>query len=446
MGDRAAKLRKLDDFRRALPHISASALSAVLNECAKGGAPEVKTRKAITEAVHQELGGETPYGSLLASVGVVEKDGSTLQMLTINPLALLYKAYKQGGSFTDLMQRRFVEKPSSPENPWRLIMYADEVTPGNVLAHANKRKIWVLYFSFLEFGPLALQSEEAWLCNVVKRSADVARLSAGISQIFAASLKLFFGQLTFDLSTGGVALECPEGSQTRLFAQLGMIVQDGGAHKLVWHCKGDAGTKLCMLCRNLISCKSSILGEDGTSELKCSIIHEEALDFATDADIRGTIARLAQDQKRMAAGVFQLRQQACGFNFEPHGLLMDKQLLRIVKPVSQFCHDWMHCVLYNGIFQTVMHLVLTAFSQAGFRNLYNQLAGFIELWEQPRQWKSNSLSQLFSQKAHDAHKRAKTYKCNAGEALGLYSIFAVFIASIVLPWGKCAPEARAYLA
>jgi len=208
--ERHAKLRKLDAFRRNLPHISASALSKVLEECAKGSLPEVHNRRALSEAAHQGMSDETPYGKLLISVDVTAKDGSTLQTLTINPLALMHTAFKQGGSLSQLLQRRLQEKPCTPENPWRLIVDADEVTPGNVLAHANKRKIWVLYFSFLELGPVALQSEEAWLCCMVKRTVDVSRLSAGISQIFAVTLKLFFGQLTFDLSTGGILLECNE--------------------------------------------------------------------------------------------------------------------------------------------------------------------------------------------------------------------------------------------
>ena len=37
MGDRSAKLRKLNDFRRRLPHCTASALSAILAEVNENG-------------------------------------------------------------------------------------------------------------------------------------------------------------------------------------------------------------------------------------------------------------------------------------------------------------------------------------------------------------------------------------------------------------------------
>ena len=42
--------------------------------------------------------------------------------------------------------------PSTIESPWGLILYADEVIPGNQLSIRHSRKVWVMYFSFIEFG------------------------------------------------------------------------------------------------------------------------------------------------------------------------------------------------------------------------------------------------------------------------------------------------------
>ena len=224
-----------------------------------------------------------------------------------------------------------------------------------------------------------------------------------------------------------------------------MILQDGGAHKLVWHCKGDAGTKMCMLCRNLISQRSRIASEDGSALLKFSVVHESELDFATDADIRGTIARLAHDAATLSKEMLKLKQQACGFNHEPHGLLMDQNLQRIVKPAGQFCHDWMHGVLYNGVFQTSLYLCLVAFQAAGFPDLYDRIVSFFDVWEPPHHQRALNKA-LWTKKAWDSHKKAGIFKCNASEALGMYSILSVFIASIILPWGQCLSEAAAFLA
>lgn len=188
---RGAKLKKLNDFRRQLPYTTARALSAVLHEVAQQGIPSLSSRHAMSEATTLEMNEVTPYGTMLVSYNVHMVDGSIGSMLAINPLALLYKVVLQGGSFTDLFWRCMAEKPCSPEHPWKLALYADEVVPGNVLSADNRRKIWVLYFSFLDFGPLVLQREESWLCNLAKRSSDVNKVAGGISQVFGASIKLF---------------------------------------------------------------------------------------------------------------------------------------------------------------------------------------------------------------------------------------------------------------
>ena len=44
----------------------------------------------------------------------------------------------------------------------KLILYADGIVPGNVIASDNQRKSVVWYFSFLEFG-YRLSYEEVWL-------------------------------------------------------------------------------------------------------------------------------------------------------------------------------------------------------------------------------------------------------------------------------------------
>ena len=61
MSERRAKLRRLDDFRRHVPSVSASALSAVLRE-ALSDIPEVVHRQALQEARDLKFDENTPYG------------------------------------------------------------------------------------------------------------------------------------------------------------------------------------------------------------------------------------------------------------------------------------------------------------------------------------------------------------------------------------------------
>jgi len=325
-----------------------------------------------------------------------------------------------------------------------LILYSDEVVPGNALSHDNKRKVWVFYFSWMELGAATLQREESWLCCLVQRSSFVSSLESGVSQIAAAVCKLFFGDLHCDLSEGGMSLQHPNGDTFRLFCKIGMFLQDGGAHKLVWGCKGDAGTKICMLCRNLISMKSEVTDEAGESLVICNIWDEALLDMATDDDIRGSVRRVATASETMTQGAFKRFMQACGWTHCPRGLMLDEQLVDHIKPASQYCHDWMHCLLVHGVFQTVVHLLLTKLAVTDLPNIYQTLYEYLQLWTFPIGTNAN-IHELFSPKKKSANVKAKTFKCTASEGLTVYPILAYFLQAVCRPANICASEINAFL-
>ena len=109
-------------------------------------------------------------------------------------------------------------------HPWNLILYADEVVPGNQMHYDNLRKEWVMYFSFKELGVLTLGMEEAWFLAAAIRSKIVDDASGGISQVFSACIKLFFQNLHADLATSGMVLRHPDGSQTQFATLVSMSV------------------------------------------------------------------------------------------------------------------------------------------------------------------------------------------------------------------------------
>ena len=434
--ERAAKLRRLDRLRRKIPHVSASALSAILAEVASHGIPERRSRRDIGIARDEMVHCDTPYGKLFMHVPVV-RGGAACTMLVINPIALLWKSFREGGGLTAHMTECLVKKPSSPEEPWGLIVYAGEVIPGNALSFDNKRKLWAMYFSFCEFGPVALQREASWFDILCYRSSEIATLDAGVSQAFGAVLKLFFGALPTDVSTSGILLDHPDGRSFRLFIKLAMVLQDGGAHKSIWHCKGDAGTKFCMLCRNLITVKSELVDSDGTHLLTNSLVFEHSLDFATSEDILGSVRRLAALKATVGSTEFELREQAFGFRHMPNGILLDEQLRPHLDPASQFCHDWMHCMVVNGVFGTLVYLVLEDLHKSHIA-IWPALCEYVGMWSFPaRDRSSEALAACFDVKRCRSSREAQTFKATASECLSVYPMIAYYFQAVVLRAGKC---------
>jgi hypothetical protein len=288
-----------------------------------------------------------------------------------------------------------------------------------------------LCFSFLELHP-HLSDELAWCPIAAEPSADLKTVSGGISQVFAEIIKLFFND-NFDLRIG-MHLDGPEGEDAscRLFVDLSMFLQDGGAHKLLWGCKQDSGTRLCMLCSNLIAEASGLVDAYGGDIVVCSLIHEHQLCFATDRSVRGALNRLAAFKLTDGKTAFKLRQQAFGFKYQEHGVLQDPKLTDIVLPVSQYCHDWMHCLFAGGVFNIV---VLQCFTEVHkiFPDIWSQLRDYVlkHTWPQSTKF-SPSISDHFLPERVKSHRAAGVFKCPASDGLSLLPVMCMYLQTVVL--------------
>ena len=97
---------------------------------------------------------------------------------------------------------------------------------------------------------------------------------------------MFFGAAgSPNFATSGMAIPGDE-SGGRLFAKLGALIQDGGAHKSVWHSRGDGGSKPCILCKNVWTEDSRMTDSDGTNLLRCNVLKYKDLAPAGCRDLR----------------------------------------------------------------------------------------------------------------------------------------------------------------
>ena len=421
-------LHRTDQVRRQLPHITQSALVEMIKLARETDLSELPTTRRHLRAARDGALQDSPYGPMLLNVPLIATPPlESRDMVITNPLAYLYCAYKNGGGFFRLLNE-CMATGHGPENPFRLALYADEVVPGNALSINNTRKIWVAYFSFLEFGE-KLQDEDAWCPLVCERSVDLKHIVSGISQVFCVIIKSFFGLDAFDMR-GGIVLDGPSGERTRLFATLSMVLQDGGAQKLVWGCKGDAGTKLCMLCKNLVTSSSSAVERDTTNLLTDDIIAEENIVSASNADIRDTLRRLAAHKATETKTRFKIREQAYGFSLHDHGILTDPALESIVMPVDQYCHDWMHGIFSSGVFNVITFRCFNSL-QGLTANIWDALSNYMSKWVWPRATKFvASKSDLFSRSRIKSYKKAGHIKCAASEGLSILPVMCFFVETV----------------
>ena len=160
MDERPNKLARISRLRNKLPYISQSALGSILKLAESEELPTACGRNIIRAARDAAVQRLTPFGAIHQKIKVDMKDGSQLDVEIQHPAALMHHLCKTSKSFSDLLSRSFSRKPASFSNPWNLIVYADEILPGNQLAYKHARKSWGIYWSLLEFGSAALSDED----------------------------------------------------------------------------------------------------------------------------------------------------------------------------------------------------------------------------------------------------------------------------------------------
>ena len=203
----------------------------------------IQARKLVVEQ-------PTVFGPMLGKINAEGKNGKSISIPYIDPFAMLTVASSKT-YMSALLERSLVEHPPSPDRPWSILFYSDEVTPGNVLKAQNHKKVQVIYWSFNEFGADALGKDGYWFTATVVRSSRVQDMEGGMSQLTSLILLTMFGSV-HNLKTSGIRLVV-NGREFRMFATLGQVPSDEDALHQMWRCKGASGTKMCVMCKSVVN-------------------------------------------------------------------------------------------------------------------------------------------------------------------------------------------------
>ena len=123
------------------------AMAAIFSAVALMGISEYTHRKYLRSARDDVMHEPTRFGPILQEMKLVTTSGGVKHVPVAHPFASLWTALTESASFATLFRSRLQINPSTPENLWNIILYSDEVTPGDPLAHDNKRKFQAIYRS-----------------------------------------------------------------------------------------------------------------------------------------------------------------------------------------------------------------------------------------------------------------------------------------------------------
>ena len=86
-------------------------------------------------------------------------------------------------------------------------MYADEVSPGNILKVENHRKMYAFYVAVKQLGPLVLKHESCWLPLAVLRTTELKKIKGGVGAALVVLLERMFVVEKIKEHDGGVMVD-----------------------------------------------------------------------------------------------------------------------------------------------------------------------------------------------------------------------------------------------
>ena len=113
---------------------------------------------------------------MIQHMEIVHENGQPILLEAWHPLAFISHCFQTCDGWYALLQKRLQLKHATEDDPWSLILYTDEVTPGNALATQTSRKVYAIYYSFKEMGAAAPACEDAWFGLATVRSSVVDTL------------------------------------------------------------------------------------------------------------------------------------------------------------------------------------------------------------------------------------------------------------------------------
>ena len=127
--------------------ISQSGIAEVLAAVKDAGElPEGISRSSVKRKRQQAVDVTTPYGKLLHQWEFDLTNGGKARIYYSPPAAAVYHSSKSSG-MNRLLSEKLLKHPCNLGSEWEIVVYLDEVAPGNQLKSDNRRKLWCLYYT-----------------------------------------------------------------------------------------------------------------------------------------------------------------------------------------------------------------------------------------------------------------------------------------------------------
>ena len=376
------------------------------------------TRRALQRAAEEHSKVETPYGPVIQQMHLGIPNLEYLDYA--NPFALLSYMCSLSADFMSIMAT------SLSNNIGNIVIYIDEVCPGNPLRTGLSRQLQCVYWCFADWPQWLLQRTAAWPCFCVVKSKALEKLPGATSELMRRILHIFFAEHGASFVRGIVLRNAD--TSIMITARFKGFLADLAAHKYLYFCKGSSGRMPCLSCRNITRLLSPAQ-RAAMNVLDVSCPHYADLKFHTDASFYTIVDGLAEAATHMGKKQFETLEKDLGVIHSEHNLFHDKYLRTILNPLNNCLRDWMHCLVGNGMANTHVAYAMHTLKDHGVTSTL--VSEYAEKFHMPRK-----LNKVKGEWFSDAHVKEDTVHLFAGEILGMVAILHCFFVDNIAPRGE----------
>ena len=300
-------------------------------------------RHAIRASANAAAKIETPYGRVVQQLHINTDELEYWDY--VHPLALLYCLTDRSSALGDVMAQCI----GDGTKPLTVVIYLDEITPGNPLRMDTTRKIWGIYWLFTDWPQHMIHNVDSWLLLGAIRCDVVNSFDGGMAEFMPMLMRIMFPESGGGMQTGAHIVHRSSNGEVRTIvfrAKFGGFIADDDAHKQLWGFKGASGRKPCFGCMNVLMDRIGVPDEYWIG-IDCPDAHR--FDKHTDETIYAMADKLIASVGVLSKTRFEELEKDCGILYIPNGMLYDLHMRKIVRPTTGMIRDWMHVFCSDGV-------------------------------------------------------------------------------------------------
>ena len=385
-------------------------------------ADEASVRRDISKSVEKLVHVNTPFGQLVQTINLPVPGGFKWQI--IHPLALVFYLSTICPAFSSMLS-------SCWSAMLRIVLYIDEARPGNVLRPDHARATQNIFWIFADSPEWYVRRDMAWFTFGSIRTSIVSNLPGYVSELMKHVLHVFWSPTGSNFQTAGGLFVNPSGSTTVVKAKFSGFLGDEKGLKEIFNTKGYGGTKICIVCKNLVQfLDAEVDGQDYL--VKCSCCDPTKFDRCTDLEVYEIVDTL----KRAHAGKrkdFELLEQTLGVNYTPTGILCDEHCRTFVQPISARLNDWMHVFAVAGSANIEVEQIVHQLAEIGVKPV--QLTEYFQQFHLPKSQGVVHPDWFTPKRLGRPSEHKDGWKGFASEVLTVVPILASFMELVIFPMG-----------